>query len=284
MDHLENPSWFYCQVLCLPIPLLSSLCLVPWMLNKHNVPSARSQDLSGQTNKQHYNNCKWRPIFMQSIKGEAPLISACVLHFATLLPPLPSPSLTTALTPRPTHSADPSSTYSQYSPCCWVGLKGKENVLTHQLFIEPFLSLCFSTVNVRCIYRAGNEVSWDGNYEMEKCSAGDWELVWQTKAMECLKKSIERRKGFSSPLDLPGVCPSASPYQLLLHHLSFQLRYLVHLIPAFTYYSIWQWDRVFTCYASLSLSLPPIHTYCPFPSSFWVLQGYCVHVKPKCLQ
>lgn len=72
-------------------------------------------------------------------------------------------------------SLPPSRSPSQPLPCCWAGLRGKENCLTHRLFIDQPLFLSSSVLrflqlflrSVGSVYRAGVETFQEENSRIE---------------------------------------------------------------------------------------------------------------------
>lgn len=138
--------------LCLPLPLSPgsldaeqtqcSLCKITRLI-KANKQTTALRQLQMRGNLYTIN------------KGEAPLISPCILHSAALLlflhlHPLPFLLHPTLLS---------LSSLFQSLLCCWAGLKGKENWLTHRLFIDqPFflpLSVCVCFSLQHSVYLQG---------------------------------------------------------------------------------------------------------------------------------
>lgn len=152
--------------LCLPLPLSPasldaeqtqcSLCKITRLI-KANKQTTALRQLQMRGNLYTIN------------KGEAPLISPCILHSAALhlflyLRPLPlllHPALLSV------------SSLSQSLLCCWAGLKGKENRLTHRLFIDqPFflpLSVCVCFSLQHSVYLQG--LCQSLHRGMEKCAS-----------------------------------------------------------------------------------------------------------------
>lgn len=90
--------------------------------------------------------------------------------------------------PTHTHSSPPTlCSLSQSLLCCWVGLKGKENWLTHRLFIDHpfFLPLSLFFFGFLCSDQSIYTVSKSSQRRVQ-----DGDLVWLT-----LRGVVKRRGG-----------------------------------------------------------------------------------------